>query len=80
MVRIPEGSGHSSARIFCMRFTVSRQAGQPRLYLSGLAGRLVILDEVRRMPELFPVLRGLVDERSHGGESPVDDLIDRDTV
>jgi predicted AAA+ superfamily ATPase len=40
----------------------------PELYLSGLAGRLVILDEVQRMPELFPVLRGLVDERRRAGE------------
>ena len=40
----------------------------PELYLAGLAGRLVILDEVQRMPELFPVLRGLVDERRRAGE------------
>ena len=40
----------------------------PELYLSGQAGRLVILDEVQRMPELFPVLRGLVDERRRAGE------------
>jgi uncharacterized protein len=40
----------------------------PELYLAGLAGRLVILDEVQQMPDLFPVLRGLVDERRRAGE------------
>jgi predicted AAA+ superfamily ATPase len=38
------------------------------LYLSGLAGRLVILDEIQRLPDLFPVLRSLVDERRRNGE------------
>jgi predicted AAA+ superfamily ATPase len=33
----------------------------PALYLSALADRLVILDEVQRMPELFATLRGLID-------------------
>ncbi len=28
----------------------------PELYLAGFAGRLVILDEVQRKPDLFPVL------------------------
>ncbi len=32
------------------------------LYLSGHEDRLVILDEVQRMPELFQALRGLIDK------------------
>jgi predicted AAA+ superfamily ATPase len=40
----------------------------PELYLSGFANQLVILDEVQRLPGLFPVLRSLVDERRHAGE------------
>jgi predicted AAA+ superfamily ATPase len=40
----------------------------PELYLSGFAGHLVILDEVQRMPGLFPVLRSLIDERRGNGE------------
>jgi predicted AAA+ superfamily ATPase len=40
----------------------------PELYLGGFADRLVILDEVQRLPELFPVLRGLVDTRRRAGE------------
>ena len=33
----------------------------PELYLSGFGGQLVILDEVQRMPDLFPLLRSLID-------------------
>jgi predicted AAA+ superfamily ATPase len=40
----------------------------PELYLGRLAGQLVILDEVQRLPDLFPVLRGLVEERRRAGE------------
>ncbi len=40
----------------------------PELYLSRLAGHLVILDEIQRLPELFPVLRSLVDQRRRAGE------------
>lgn len=40
----------------------------PELYLAGFAGQLVILDEVQRLPGLFPVLRSLIDERRRGGE------------
>ena len=34
---------------------------EPELYLPDHFGRLVILDEVHRVPGLFPVLRGLID-------------------
>ncbi|WP_244187419.1 AAA family ATPase [Thermus tenuipuniceus] len=34
---------------------------EAELYLEGYLNRLVILDEVHRMPHLFPVLRSLVD-------------------
>jgi len=40
----------------------------PELYLSSCKGELVILDEVQTMPDLFPVLRSLVDERRQAGE------------
>lgn len=40
----------------------------PELYLSGFGDQLVILDEVQRLPDLFPVLRSLIDERRRGGE------------
>lgn len=37
-------------------------------YLSIHSDRLVILDEVQRIPSLFEVLRGLIDERRRNGE------------
>jgi predicted AAA+ superfamily ATPase len=40
----------------------------PELYLSGFGDRLVILDEVQRLPGLFPVLRSLIDERRRARE------------
>jgi len=40
----------------------------PELYLGGQDGKLVILDEIQRMPDLFPVLRGVIDRRRRAGE------------
>src|SRR5262249_29646450 len=40
----------------------------PELFLGRQAGKLTILDEVQRLPELFPALRGLVDQRLRAGE------------
>ena len=39
-----------------------------RGYLGARRGRLVVLDEIHRAPRLFQVLRGIIDERIHGGE------------
>ena len=41
----------------------------PELYLSSHADKLVILDEVQRLPELFAVLRGLIDQGRRSGAS-----------
>ena len=38
-------------------------------YLGSLRGRLVVLDEIHRVPQLFQVLRGIIDERIRGGEA-----------
>ncbi len=40
----------------------------PELLLGRQGRKLTILDEVQRMPELFPVLRSLVDDRVRAGE------------
>ena len=37
------------------------------LFLSRHAGRLVVLDEIQRQPELFAVLRALIDENRKPG-------------
>lgn len=40
----------------------------PRLYLERFENRLVILDEIHRMPELFQTLRGVIDEGRRKGK------------
>ena len=40
----------------------------PELYLSSLNDKLVILDEIQRVPELFSVLRGQIDQRRRQGK------------
>ena len=41
---------------------------QPELYLTGHQDKLVILDEVHRLPGLFPLLRGLIDQARRSGK------------
>ncbi|MSR31313.1 MAG: ATP-binding protein [Gemmataceae bacterium] len=40
----------------------------PGPFLAGLEDRLVILDEIHRLPGLFPVLRGLIDQGRRKGK------------
>ncbi len=40
---------------------------EPDLYLDEQAGRLVVIDEVQRVPDLFKVLRGQIDRRRRQG-------------
>lgn len=40
---------------------------EPELYLGDHLNRLVILDEIHRVPALFPVLRGLIDRGRRSG-------------
>jgi predicted AAA+ superfamily ATPase len=39
----------------------------PELYLSSHEGRLVILDEIHRAPDIFQTLRGIIDRRRRAG-------------
>ena len=41
----------------------------PGAYLAAHRGRLVVLDEIHRMPTLFQILRGIIDERIRAGEA-----------
>ncbi len=45
------------------------------LYLSRQQGRLVLIDEIQRRPNLFPLLRGLVDRRIRDGDKTAQFLI-----
>lgn len=41
---------------------------EPEAYLELHKGKLIILDEIQRVPELFKVLRGVIDRRRRQGE------------
>lgn len=46
-----------------------RQIDDPEAFLLAQKNRLVVLDEVQRVPELFPILRGVIDIRRRAGEA-----------
>ena len=48
--------------------SAQRQMDDPEAFLLAQRNCLVILDEVQRMPELFAVLRGVIDQRRRDGE------------
>jgi uncharacterized protein len=41
----------------------------PGMYLAEHADKLVVLDEIQRLPQLFETLRGLIDEGRQGGRA-----------
>jgi len=49
--------------------SAQRQLDDPEAFLLAQRKRLVILDEVQRMPELFAILRGVIDQRKRSGEA-----------
>lgn len=49
--------------------SAQRQLDDPEAFLLAHRNRLVVLDEVQRMPELFAVLRGVIDIRRRAGEA-----------
>jgi predicted AAA+ superfamily ATPase len=49
--------------------SAQRQLDDPEAYFLAHQNQLVILDEVQRMPELFAVLRGVIDQRRRNGEA-----------
>lgn len=40
---------------------------EPEIYFEMHKGKLIVLDEIQRLPELFQVLRGVIDRRRHEG-------------
>ncbi len=46
-----------------------RQLDDPEAFLMAHFKQLIILDEVQRMPDLFTVLRGVIDRRRRNGEA-----------
>jgi len=49
--------------------SAQRQLDDPEAFLMAHAQQLVILDEVQRMPELFGILRGVIDQRRRMGQT-----------
>jgi predicted AAA+ superfamily ATPase len=49
--------------------SAKRQLDDPEAFLLAHPKRLVILDEVQRFPELFAILRGVIDLRRRAGEA-----------
>lgn len=49
--------------------SAQRQLDDPEAFLLAHRNRLVILDEVQRMPELFAILRSVIDLRRRDGEA-----------
>ncbi len=45
-----------------------RRLDDAEAYLRAQAPRLVVIDEIHRVPELFPLLRSLIDERRSAGQ------------
>jgi predicted AAA+ superfamily ATPase len=45
-----------------------RRLDDPGTFLRAQAGKLLVLDEIHRCPELFNILRGVIDERRANGE------------
>jgi predicted AAA+ superfamily ATPase len=49
--------------------SAQRQLDDPEAFLMAHAQQLVIMDEVQRMPELFGILRGVIDQRRRLGQA-----------
>jgi uncharacterized protein len=45
-----------------------RRLADPDAYLRAQAGKLVVVDEIHRAPDLFGSLRGIIDERRRAGD------------
>lgn len=67
-LEIAERRGAAHARYLDLETTADRaRLTDPADYFDAQEGRLVILDEIHRVPELFAVLRGVVDRRRRRG-------------
>ena len=45
-----------------------RRLTDPEQFLRAQRGKLVVIDEIHRAPGLFPILRGLIDDRRRAGD------------
>lgn len=58
----------------------ARKLTDPEIYLRQHQDRLVCLDEIQRQPDLFPLLRGLIDAHRRGGRFLILGSASRDLI
>ncbi len=64
-----KGTGNAPPHYLDLELPSDRaKLSDPELYLSAYEDRLVILDEIHRLPGIFQVLRGLIDQRKRKGK------------
>jgi uncharacterized protein len=66
---IAQENGDSALYLDLEREADRRRLDDADAYLRAQAGKLVVLDEIHRMPGLFERLRGIIDDRRAAGES-----------
>ena len=65
---LARAAGEETTRYLDLESPADRaRISDPEAYFDAQQGRLVILDEIHRAPELFAVLRGIVDRRRRAG-------------
>jgi predicted AAA+ superfamily ATPase len=64
---IAERRGDKAIRLDLQRPSDRARLADPEAFLDAQKGRLVILDEIHRAPDLFQVLRAVIDERRRAG-------------
>jgi hypothetical protein len=52
----------------------------PELFFSGIENRLICLDEIQRIPELFPLLRSVIDRSGRNGQFLILGSASRDLI
>ena len=66
---LAEGQAHAGSLYLDLELpSAQRQLDDPESFLLTHRNRLVILDEVQRLPEIFAVLRAIIDIRIRSGE------------
>jgi len=66
-LEIAEAVGAQALYLDLERPSDRAKLSDPEQYLAAQEGRLVVLDEIQRLPGLFAVLRGLIDQRRRKG-------------
>jgi len=66
-LEIAEAAGTQALYLDLERPSDRAKLADPEQYLAAQEGRLVVLDEVQRLPGLFEVLRSLIDQRRQKG-------------